>query len=41
MLAAVRVKSSGNLWVKSIFPISESKMEIYIKAGTAVKVKKD
>lgn len=41
MLIAVRLKKSGNLWVKSIFPISESKMNLYIKAGTAVEVKKD
>ncbi|MGL5676619.1 MAG: PBECR2 nuclease fold domain-containing protein [Cellulosilyticaceae bacterium] len=41
MLVAVRVKKAGSLWVKSVFPISESKMDIYIKAGTTIKVKKD
>ncbi|CDX02958.1 hypothetical protein DesLBE_4632 [Desulfitobacterium sp. LBE] len=38
ILVAVRVRQHGNLWVKSIFPITQSKLEIYIKSGTAKKV---
>lgn len=38
MLVAVRVKRKGNLWVKSIYPISQAKLDLYIKSGTAKKI---
>ena len=38
MLVAVRVKNAGTLWIKSIFPITESKLAVYIKTGSAKKV---
>lgn len=38
MLVAVRVKPHGNLWVKSIFPISEAKLNVYLKSGTVKKL---
>lgn len=38
MLIAVRVKPHGFLWVKSVFPISEAKLNVYIESGTAKKL---
>ena len=38
MLVAVRVKPHGNLWVKSVFPISEAKLSVYLKSGTLKKL---
>ena len=40
MLVAVRVKPHGNLWVKSIFPISEAKLNVYLKSGTVKKLQR-
>lgn len=33
MLIAVRVKQHGYLWVKSIFSITDAKLNAYIQAG--------
>lgn len=38
MLVAVRIKQHGALWVKSVYPISQAKLDIYINAGTAKKI---
>lgn len=38
ILVAVRVRQHGNLWVKSVFPITQAKLDIYIKSGTAKKL---
>jgi hypothetical protein len=37
VVAAVRIKSSGNLWIKTLYPISESKLNRYIQSGNAKK----
>lgn len=39
MLVAVRIKPHGNLWVKSVFPITEAKLNKYIDSGTVKKLK--
>lgn len=41
MLVAVRVKKTGTLWVKSVFPISESKLELYLQSGSLKKIGQD
>lgn len=38
MLVAVKVKPHGFLWVKSIFPITESKLEYYKRSGRVIKL---
>ncbi|MFL0194425.1 hypothetical protein ACJDU8_02390 [Clostridium sp. WILCCON 0269] len=40
VLVAVRIKPYGDLWVKSVFPITQAKLDLYIKSGTAKKFKK-
>lgn len=37
MLVAVRVKREGSLWVKSVYPITQAKLELYLNSGTAKK----
>ena len=37
MLLAVRINSKGSLWVKTVFPITEQKLELYINSGTVKK----
>lgn len=41
MLVAVRIKPYGKLWVKSVFPISQAKLDLYIESGTAKNLKND
>lgn len=38
-LVAVRIKPVGILWVKSVFPITRSKLNSYLKSGTLKKLK--
>ena len=38
MLVAVRIKRSGCLWVKSVYPITQAKLDLYINANTAKKI---
>ncbi len=33
ILVAVRISNKNNMWVKSIYPITDSKLNIYIKSG--------
>jgi len=37
MIVAVRVKPSGVLWVKTVFPITIDKFNIYKSSGTLIK----
>lgn len=37
MLVAVRVRTHGQLWVKSVFPITQDKLQKYIDSGTLKK----
>ena len=41
LLVAVRVRQHGHLWVKSFYPITQSKLDLYIKVGTAKPFKKE
>lgn len=38
ILVAVRVKRNGNLWVKSVYPITQAKLDLYINSKTAKKM---
>ena len=38
VLVAVRIRPRGNLWFRSLYPISPSKLSRYIKEGTAKKL---
>jgi hypothetical protein len=37
VISAVRIKSSGNLWVKTLYPITQAKLNRYIQSGNAKK----
>lgn len=34
LLIAVRIRSQGNLWIKSVFPITKDKLETYKMSGS-------
>ena len=38
ILVAVRIKRNGNLWVKSVYPITQAKLDKYINSNTAKKM---
>jgi hypothetical protein len=40
VLVAIRIKQSGNLWVKSFYPITQAKLQLYIDDGTVKKIAK-
>lgn len=40
MLVAVRIKKQGALWVRSVFPITEDKLNLYLSSGTTKKFNK-